>query len=203
MTLQVARERFDAYAHLDVPELPQNKFSALQVRLCRWERANFGTSMPERHALGISEELGELIDSVYGFSSKIWVTESEDAVGDIMVYATQLCTGARLDFGSLYETAQLGVDALRGSPFHGLASVVGRISHAVLKSAQGIRGYHESDKYREAIAGEVTSLIKYLALAVRQLRCSSLDKIYVSVAEDVMTRNWKTNPSGPTTEQVV
>lgn len=116
---------FDRYAAMDAPELPRHPMSALQVRLFRWQAHNFNPGGIEHNVLGVNEELGELVEALLGLMSragrldhavlkhmqKIRGFENEDhfrrqaadAVADMMIFATQICTTLRLDLGALYD----------------------------------------------------------------------------------------------------
>lgn len=127
-----ARVRFSEYQAMDKPKLPtdqQINMSALQVDLCRWHHRNFDRDRDADHALGISEEVGELTEALLGLmaaSGRIshavlknsqgirgmgdeaqYRAAIADAVADSQIFATQLCTLLRIDFGTLYkETAE-------------------------------------------------------------------------------------------------
>lgn len=79
--VQKAHEVFQQYAAMSGPELPQNRWSALQVQLCRWQVRHFGVQGVERNALGVAEELGELgeelidlMDLMMGFFKAVVAT---------------------------------------------------------------------------------------------------------------------------------
>lgn len=130
-----ARAAFDAYAGLDEPAVPPDRISALQVRLARWQALNFGAGKAAHLALGVNEEVGELVvalaimmaagmttaglvSSAGDLSHAVLKSEQRirglddaevaraavaDALGDILVFATQLATVMRLDVGVLFE----------------------------------------------------------------------------------------------------
>lgn len=124
-----AREVFSKYAAMDAPKLPPRTdwdgYSQLQVRLHRWHEKNFDRNTVEEKVLGVSEELGEASEALLGLmaasgrmshavlkhSSGIRgmgdydkvKTKLADAVADSMIFATQLCTLLRVDFGTLYK----------------------------------------------------------------------------------------------------
>lgn len=108
--IQKAKQAFDSYAGLDTPYLPddatKHNLSTLQVRIHRWQARNFGASNP---FLGIVEEVGELSHAILKHEQKIrgfddpdkFLNEAGDAIADMTVFAMQLCTRYRLDFGVL------------------------------------------------------------------------------------------------------
>ncbi len=104
-----ARAVFDQYAAMDAPLLPEGKWSALQVRLARWQNRNFGVpSLPEI-TLGVCEEAGELAHAVLKNTQRIrglaapdeFRAAAGDAIADATIYLMQAATALRLDFESL------------------------------------------------------------------------------------------------------
>lgn len=116
--VQKARVAFDTYAALDDPLLPNladHDLSSLQVHLVRWQVRNFGGASAFEMLAGATEELGELAHAILKHHQKIRGYEDEqvfredagDAIADVIVYLTQLCTLLRLDLGVLFtETAK-------------------------------------------------------------------------------------------------
>lgn len=112
-----AKEVFDTYAHLDVPDLPEScsvNISSLQVQLVRWQSRNFGGATLEQAALGANEEAGELAHAVLKAQQKIRGYDSKsklradagDAIADCAIYLMQAATILRMDFWTLVnETA--------------------------------------------------------------------------------------------------
>lgn len=126
---QASRDAFDRYAGMDAPEVPDNPLSALQVRLCRWQTRNFGAGTSAHSVLGVVEEVGEALEGFLGLAvaagrlahavlkadQKIRsLSDPEkarravaDGVADLSVYAIQVCTAFRLDYGVLLtQTAE-------------------------------------------------------------------------------------------------
>jgi len=125
---QFARDTFSTYAAMDAPNLPTEnglKISALQVQLHRWHVRQFDSCTLAGKALGISEELGEAVDALLGMAScagKIshailkhddgirgmddelaFRKKLADAIADNTIFAIQLCTMLRLDYGALLQ----------------------------------------------------------------------------------------------------
>lgn len=116
---ELARMVFDRYAALDAPTLPSVVaepgkrdrlwLSDLQVALARWQANEFGTSTHEHLALGVCEESGELAHAVLKHAQGIrglgdpdaYREAAGDALADVAIYAIQLATALRLDFGAL------------------------------------------------------------------------------------------------------
>jgi NTP pyrophosphatase (non-canonical NTP hydrolase) len=188
-TYELSRAKFSEYAGMDAPYLPGGELSALQVSLDRWEKKNFGIQPPMVYALGIAEEVGEFFEEV-GRGDEDGV---RDAVGDVLIYATQLATAHRLDFGTLLEHQWThGEPALHGSRFdRELMQDVGNLCHVMLKAAQGIRGYNDPDAIRVAICEGICALVRSLSLAspVHGVR-----SMYVETSGRVLRRNWVADP---------
>lgn len=108
---QKAKLAFDEYAGMDAPEVPTNliELSGLQVRLCRWQVRNFGSSCIKDITLGVSEESGELSHAVLKHRQGIRGMENRDAfldaagdaIADCAIYLMQAATALRLDFPTL------------------------------------------------------------------------------------------------------
>lgn len=104
-----AKEVFDHYASMDAPDVPWPDWQALQVRLARWERCNFGIQPLYRNVLGACEELGELSHALLKHEQQIrgqsaseaFRETAGDAIADTVVYLMNLCTKLRLDFDAL------------------------------------------------------------------------------------------------------
>ena len=194
-TFMTARARFDAYAGMDGPKLPNDERSALQVRLGRWQTREFGPVSTERCALGVGEEVGELAEAYDAALSGVIVSgeyrsRALDAVADICIYATNLCTGLRLDFWALNH---VGFEMDMARVVVRSAAAAGRLQHAVLKSAQGIRGMHDPEKYRRAAASAVHGLVREMSSACYMFG-ADLETVVTEVAEEVMKRTWKKWP---------
>jgi NTP pyrophosphatase (non-canonical NTP hydrolase) len=118
--IKLAREAFDLYAAMDAPRVPSDSLgegdvilalSDLQVRLARWQVRNFGIASDLQIALGVAEEAGELAHATLKRSQMIRGMEdleayraaAGDAIADIVIYAIQMSTNLRLDFGTLVE----------------------------------------------------------------------------------------------------
>lgn len=121
-------------------------YEELQAEQWTWASERFG---PERSALkalqplaGCVEELGELDEAIHQLSRN----DIEDAIGDCVIYLCDLCN--RMQW-------QMPL------PSHAFGSVrnVGRLAHAVLKSAQGIR---QNEDHATAGVLSVSRLLGYL-----------------------------------------
>jgi hypothetical protein len=178
----------------------------MQVRLYRWQQANFGTSPQTNSQLGVGEELGELIEGMFSshdvdtghdpFLDNPMINYDpdsvKDALGDVWIYATQVCTNCRLDFGVLWDSIWSASQANSAiGPLLGMAVSVGRLNHAALKSSQRIRGYDDQEKLRRAVAENVARLCHF-GRKVAQAVSIDADAAYFDTAESVvLKRNWR------------
>jgi NTP pyrophosphatase (non-canonical NTP hydrolase) len=103
-------------------------YEQLQAEQAEWAAKRFGSERGATAALaplaGVVEELGEL-------SRALVVRKAnavEDAIGDVVIYLCDVCT--RMGW-------QMPETPLRGGRLD--LDVIGRLSHSVLKSSQGIR----------------------------------------------------------------
>ena len=126
---QAARAAFDQYAAMDKGEFPADDMAELQVVLARWQAAKLSQPLGSAatNALGMGEEVGELNEMMLGLAMSVAVgriqhavlkhsqgirgmgdiealrVKAGDAIADAMIFATQLCTALRIDFGTLYR----------------------------------------------------------------------------------------------------
>lgn len=182
-TYEKSRRAWDAYATIDAPHLPKDPMGEVQVQLYRWQVNNFDLQPAGRFVLGIVEELGELGEAVEAEDRDAIL----DAVADVCIYATQLATAHRLDFGVLIAagrelSASTSVDVS-----------VGRMAHAVLKTEQRIRGYDDPEKGRFEVAQALVQLVCRLDRMTGAMG-ADLTETYVSTAAHVLARDWKADP---------
>jgi hypothetical protein len=64
---------------------------------------------------------------------------------------------------------------------------VGAICHVVLKAAQGIRGFNDSDAVRVAVFEGLCDLVRSLSLAAP---FSGIREMFVKTAAKVLKRDW-------------
>lgn len=106
-------------------------YDELQVEQAVWAAHRFGSERTPQKALepfaGVAEEFGELVEAEQrGDANAI-----EDAIGDAVIYLADVCT--RMNWPLLGP----GVDTSVGVLDEQIA--LGKLAHAVLKTAQGIR----------------------------------------------------------------
>lgn len=193
-----ARARFAAHAGMDAPALPDDRWSAAQVRHARWQIEQFGVVPAQASVLGIVEEVcEELFLAEQGRD----MGEIADACADALIFATGLATLCRLDVGEVARSARSRNDvASRISGSSVLREVeelvprsIGRLARAVLKNSQAIRGVDEG-ALREAVCAGLTNLWRGMyALAER---CGfDLDAAYFTTLDRVLARDWRARPT--------
>jgi hypothetical protein len=187
-TYAAARDVFDAYAGMDTPHLPPGKWSALQVRLFRWEMRNFGYQPAVRVAAGVAEETCD--ELFLALAERTRPEAVVDAVGDAMIYGTQVATSFRLDFGTIWETAKLEAVSPRLEPHEVMAIGAGRICHVALKSEQRIRGMDDREVARRAMANALGWLLAG-ARWLGEVHRLDIENAYFSTAEEVLKREWR------------
>ena len=223
-----AREVFSEYQAMGAGELPANPLSNLQIRLFRWGNQFKGLEGTIACTLGQGEELGELVESVTGSldeetsftpeKASVWernllsgqkgaADDTVDAIADILVYATQMCTNLRLDFGVLLQAGEALETELVKKGVHdpaskdlasigwsllGLTAAVGRIHHATLKNKQKIRGYDDEVKYRTEVADSTVHVGRFCTRICKALGLNVYEE-YIRISEKVMKRDWTKN----------
>lgn len=187
-----ASERFEVWAGIGAGQLPPDQIDAVQVRLTRWQQAAYPTTTSDLgFGLGIIEELGETFDAVDN------VDEAIDGLGDVMVYAAQLCTSNRLAFSAVIDLAEAwyrdpGIISGTAQP----DSAAGRLAHVLLKRHQRIRGMADDGAFREALVQALAVVLVRAAdsVLINHSILGGWDAInprfvFVTVAEHVMHRN--------------
>ena len=146
------------------------RWRRLQAEQTEWAQRNFGDAPAWQPLMGIGEGLGEFYEAA-------GQPEEDDAIGDVCVYALDYCTRMGWDMAEI-----VGLDAY--APVHdsGGSILLGRLNHAHLKQAQGIRGNEDHEaKGKEALAG----LLQWL----------NYGDDLLDIAEDVWSlvkqRDWK------------
>lgn len=204
-----ARDEFERYAALDGEVLPPAcpPLRAAQIRLCRWQNLNFGFTSDERTSLGIAEELGELVEDIFGDLDKptaVYVDGAQDqpvpdlakvrdSVADAMVYTTQLLTGNRLDMVALHGALVLPPAYAFDGSLLGAVAAAARLCRAALKSAQKIRGFDNRDKQRRVVADNAARVFAFLrCFAGAYPGFGDVDAAYLDTVDKVvLKRNWK------------
>lgn len=162
---------WETYADLDGDNVPPNDLDAMQVKLCRWQRTNFGDVSPvdkvDVHmGLGVIEELGETLGAadIDGPKGKL------DGLGDICVYAGQLLNANRMSIRPVMDLADLIAADLDGNeqlqneleP----AVLMGSFCHVLLKHEQKIRGYDKREVWFPELAFHLAAKMAWAKLDI-------------------------------------
>lgn len=173
----LSRERFEATAGMDHPDLPEPAIECLQTRLYRWQIRNYGVPDPRDMALGIGEEVGEYAEAEWSRGS----ADALDAIADVAIYAIQLCTVLRLDAGSLMARPEAPMTIPPREV------IVGQLQHVVLKTHQRIRGMADPEGARRAAAKCLAVLFGWLSLQA-EVHGRELAELTAEIAEVIMKR---------------
>jgi hypothetical protein len=170
---ETARERFEAFAHLDAPSVPADDSDTPQVLLARWQVANFGGATLWQMALGVAEELGELAGA--GTPADV-----RDAIGDTMIYACQHATLCRLAFSSIVDDG-----SFRWADKE-IGQGAGLLAHVTLKAEQRIRGMDDPE------AARFGAYLALLAVVDEVRNCDAESwECFTETAAKVMRRDWR------------
>lgn len=147
---------FDKWAGVKASELQPGTLHPvddMQIRLAAWQADRFGhvPTSDVHMALGVIEELGEAFDEDAG------PEESIDALGDVMVYAAQLCTANRM---AVRPVIDLAMHYIKANHCHAQPiSIAGMLAHVALKHAQNIRGLGPDSAYRPRLVDALALMI--------------------------------------------
>lgn len=150
---ELARTVFELWSDMKAPALPPVAVDAMQVRLARWQNDLFGHVHRDDAimALGVIEELGEAFDEDAG------PEEAIDALGDVMVYAAQLCTANRLAVRPVIALAELYLKANHCR--QQAITAAGMLAHVVGKHMQCTRGLGPAKAYRPRLVDALAMMI--------------------------------------------
>lgn len=167
--------------------------SCRQIEMLRWERHNFGLQSPITGLMGILEEFGEL-------AAADNAAESYDAVGDILVFASNMFSKYRLAIAPMLEQLQssgfTGPPCLKYSDRNYGDKIevrVGWANHVMLKSQQKIRGYEEPETVRRDICCVIYKLLCRESVSDVLSTDSTLEDIFLNVSSAVLIRDWTKN----------
>jgi len=173
----------------------------LQDEVSLWSRHNFGDQPTVNPLLGAVEELGELDEHYTRWKNArdtgdllgdkdTHHANTEDAVGDMMIYLADYCGRAGLNMA---QCEIIGARShVTADPVINSAIEVGKLAHAHLKCAQGIRTTEDHEMARRTQVGR---LIVWLRLFGRNSDMD-FDGVVINTWEEVRKRDWKKDPAG-------
>lgn len=163
---------------------------AVQIEHRQWADANFGTGTEETRKwlpfgafAGIVEEIGE-------YFAAEELAKQKDGLADAVIYLIDLCgrLGIQLADVLCEENAEFVPDSLRDC----IQSILGKIGHSLLKSAQGIRN---AENHAHELRVGIRSLVAWLELEAHLLDADLLDELLPEVWSSVKRRNWVEDPN--------
>ena len=181
---------------------PLSPFSELQGKIATWQDYNFGATPAWQKAMGIAEEIFELCDAINSPSELSATERAEilDATADIAIYSLSFCTSLRVEYNVIFRltpvpdfkpTGRIDRD-LKEAAIR-IGSAAKPIAHAVLKNAQGIRGFDDQIKFVSHAVLGIGSVARATELVTRLLG-SDFESVVRGVAENVLKRDWRKHP---------
>lgn len=164
----------------------------LQDEVTAWARHNFGDQDAWQPMLGLIEEVGEFVatreNPPPGFESS--PTDMEDALADQAIYVLNLCEICGIKFGPdivIFQTPDFLTDAQ-------LLGALAAGCHAVLKEAQGIRGYDKT-KRRDELIMALSLWYRWASAQHLRYKLKPMLDCTTYVWEQVRRRDWTRNPT--------
>lgn len=151
----------------------------IQAEQRPWVAHNFGDRPSWMPLLGIVEEAGELCDA----EDQRNLNDISDALADIMIFALDYCSGMGWDAGDLWNRPA----GENRAGFWGILRFLGKLCHAHLKDAQGIRVSEDHKAAgQKALAGLFANL---------RAKDAHLVERVVQTWQEVRKRDWKADPA--------
>lgn len=153
-----------------------------------WVKHNFGDRAAWQPLLGIVEELGEYAEAKEGgFRLEVAAAKLKDALADDMIFITDYCNCMGWDIGEVYDAAA-PYTANTNIPLS-LERALGKLAHAYLKTAQGIRKGEDHDR-----AGHQALIYIVGHLLIRAEGSFDLVETTLKTWGVVRLRDWKKDP---------
>lgn len=162
----------------------------LAVAVNNWSMANFTS----QRGMGCLVPLLGVIEEIDEFESALTPEESEDAIGDILIFLLDYCKRSGMDLSSI----EVYPETASGS----LNKWIGKLCHARVKRIQGIRGMENIEAFRAkeltAVAGLIGVCHKLAIKETGQL-LGAFDLACHTWTNVVAKRKWHTQPDKPIT----
>jgi len=173
----------------------------LQKQIADWSLHNFGRQDAWQPMLGLVEEVAEFMAAreatqLQGITIPHQATQKvkealEDALADQTIYALNLAQICDIQFGP--QIADLSLNVPSPLTDAELMGALGAACHAVLKEAQGIRGYDKMRRKEEMIVA-LSLWYRWALYQPYKFKLTALDIVTDGVWQKVRRRDWKTNP---------
>lgn len=151
----------------------------IQAEQRPWVAHNFGDRPAWMPLLGLVEEAGELAEA----DSDRDLAAISDALADIMIFALDYCSAKGWDAGDIWESTS----EVPNAGFIGMLKTLGKLSHAHLKAAQGIRVSEDHDAAgKKALSG---------LFACLRIKDANLVERTSLTWQTVKKRDWKADPA--------
>jgi len=169
---------------------------SIEIEHRRWADRNFGTGTEETRKwlpfaafTGVVEEIGEF------FNADAGTAEECDALADVMIYLIDTCGRLGFQLADVLGSAESDPVTWNFDVFtaKGVNVILGKIAHAMLKSAQGIRNSedHKAELYRG-----LKMLVLWLEDQADQAGRDLIEDLLVQTWDKVKRRNWVEDPDG-------
>lgn len=163
-------------------------FQSLSEQVGQWSVYNFGQQLPHRPAMGMIEELAELVEA----GDKLDRVGIYDAVADVTIYMADYYSKRGWNMGTAWSSAvrPSWLPALSHN-LHSVAIVlIKKLSHHHLKGEQGIRG--GSDKQTALMKETCEATLWYLKMVSTAFGADFLITVG-TIWSEVSKRDWQKN----------
>lgn len=151
----------------------------IQAEQRPWVAHNFGDRPAWMPLLGLVEEAGELAEA----DSDRDLAAISDALADIMIFSLDYCSAMGWDAGAIWESNA----EIPNAGFIGMLKSLGKLAHAHLKAAQGIRVSEDHEAAGKKALGELFACLR--------VKDASLVERTSLTWQKVKKRDWKANPA--------
>lgn len=151
----------------------------IQAEQRPWVAHNFGDRPSWMPLLGLVEEAGELAEA----DSERDLNGISDALSDIMIFALDYCSAMGWDAGDIW----LSTAKVPNAGFIGMLKTLGKLAHAHLKDAQGIRVTEDHKAAGRKALGELFACLR--------AKDANLVERTLQTWQKVKKRDWKADPA--------
>jgi NTP pyrophosphatase (non-canonical NTP hydrolase) len=164
----------------------------LQEEMKPWVKHNFGDRPASQPLQGITEELGELMESFFHENPD----DVGDALADCAIFLADYCNAAGVSMVAVQQESDIQ-EAIREHVWTGtqldaamLLYVLGKLNHHNLKKEQGIRKGEDHDI---GILCRLAGVLNFLRACCRLFDGVTLEDLVEKTWSKVKQRDWKKN----------